>query len=74
MFRIVEERNNISGKSIWIIEKKKGLFIKKWSRNYKVGNSKIWSPIKSQSKSVAIERMKILTEGSVITRGEIVKI
>ena len=74
MWRVVEEINNITGKSIWIIEKKKGLFIKSWSRDYPVGNSNIWSPVKSFSKSVAFERMKVLAEGDVMVKGEILEL
>ena len=74
MWRIVEEINNVTGKSIWIIEKKSGVFFKKWSRDYKVGNSTIWSPLKSNSRSVAIERMNLLNEGKIIEKGEVIEI
>jgi hypothetical protein len=74
MWRIVEEINNVTGKSVWIIEKKSGVFFKKWSRDYKVGNSTIWSPLKSNSRSVAIERMNLLNEGKIIEKGEVIEI
>ncbi len=73
MWRIVEEINRITGKSVWVIEKKKGFLYKKWSRNYKVGNSRIWSPLKSNSRSVAIERINLLNEGKIITKGEVIE-
>tara|TARA_B110000438_G_C15311981_1_gene435775 strand:+ start:133 stop:357 length:225 start_codon:yes stop_codon:yes gene_type:complete len=74
MWRIVEEINNITGKSVWVIEKKRGLFFKKWSRDYRIGKSRMPSPIKSHLKSDALVRMGILNSGKVIDIGEVIEI
>ena len=74
MWRVVEDINNITNKSIWVIEKKAGFFSKKWTRDYLVGNSKMHSQIRSSSKSLAIRRMEILAKGSVLEEGEIIEI
>ena len=74
MWRIIEEINNITGKRVWVIEKKRGLFFKKWSRDYRVGKSSMPSPVKSHSKSDALVRMGILNSGKVIIKGEVIEI
>tara|TARA_B100001540_G_C15760964_1_gene621658 strand:+ start:774 stop:998 length:225 start_codon:yes stop_codon:yes gene_type:complete len=74
MWRIVEDINKITGKSVWVIEKKTGWPIKKWSRDYPVGNSKMNSPIKSLSKNIALERMNTLSNGEVLVKGEIIEL
>ena len=66
MWRVVEDVNHITGKRVWVIEKKSGFFIKSWSRNYKVGNSNILSPIKSLSKDAAFKKLEILSAGIVL--------
>ena len=71
MWRVVEDLNHITGKKVWVIEKKTGSFVKRWSRDYKVGNSNIPSPIKSLRKDVAIKRMKILEKGVVLESNEV---
>ena len=73
MWRVVEDFNHITGKSVWVVEKKAGLFIKKWSRDYKVGNSNIPSPIRSLSKHTALKRMEILASGIVLESTEVLK-
>ena len=71
MWRVVEDLNHITGKRIWVIEKKSGFFVKRWSRYYKVGNSNISSPIKSLTKDIALKRMKILSKGIVLESNEV---
>ena len=71
-WRVVEDINNITNKSIWVIEKKVGFFSKKWSRDYPVGNSNMHSPIKSLSKSSALNRMGVLVKGVVLEDGEVI--
>ena len=74
MWRVVEDVNNITNKSIWVIEKKVGFFNKRWSRNYPVGNSNMHSPIKSLSRHTALNRMEVLTRGGVVLeKGEVIE-
>ena len=72
MWRVVEDINRITGKSVWVIEKKVGFFRKRWSRDYRVGNSYIHSPIKSLSRSLALNRMTVLVQGVVLETGEVI--
>ena len=71
MWRVVEDINHITGKKIWVIEKKSGFFVKTWSRDYRVGNSNIPSPIKSLSKDVALKRLEVLSSGIVLESSEV---
>ena len=71
MWRVVEDLNHITGKRIWVIEKKSGFFVKRWSRDYRVGNSNIPPPIKSLTKDLALKRMKILSKGIVLESNEV---
>tara|TARA_B110000196_G_C20967635_1_gene577071 strand:+ start:671 stop:895 length:225 start_codon:yes stop_codon:yes gene_type:complete len=73
MWRVVEDINHITGRKVWVVEKKSGFFIKKWSRDYKVGRSNIPSPIKSLGKDTALKRMEILSSGIVLESTEILK-
>ena len=68
----MEDINHITGKSVWVIEKKVGFLKKRWSRDYPVGNSNMFSPIKSLSRDSAVHRMQVLSSGVVLQSGEVI--
>ena len=71
MWRVIKEKNFLTGKTCWVIEKKSGVFFKSWTRSYRIGNTSFSSPIKSYTKERAFSIIEVLRKGNIIDKSPV---